>query len=251
MDIIKKAIILDLDETLIHSYSEDNTSIMIIRPNLDKLEKKLLEIKKLNVDIILCTTSKSEWVNKFLELKPTFKKIFDKIYSRDNENIWRNFNEIDFPIEYDAKMKNINLEYLKPITTFGYNKVLYIDDNKLEEARLKILYEITNNCLKTDITYFSGFRFYRKNNIWQEIINYNKKVVDNKYIQDYLEIENTNPGCEMIIESIEYFMNKNFKIGLTLLDKIFSKEYSIYENKIHEIEKKIDSLKFNGERVRC
>ena len=134
---------------------------------------------------------------------------------------------------------------------FGYNKVLYIDDNKLEEARLKILYEITNNCLKTDITYFSGFRFYRKNNIWQEIINYNKKVVDNKYIQDYLEIENTNPGCEMIIESIEYFMNKNFKIGLTLLDKIFSKEYSIYENKIHEIEKKIDSLKFNGERVRC
>ena len=242
MDIIKKAIILDLDETLIHSYCEDNTTIMIIRPNLDKLEKKLLEIKNLNVDIILCTTSKSEWVNKFFELKPTFKKVFDKIYSRDNENIWRDYNENDFPTEYNAKKKNINLEYLKPITTFGYNKILYIDDNKLEEARLKILYEITKNCLNIDVTYFSGFKFYRKSNIWQKIINYNKKVIYNKYIEDYLEIENTNPGCEMIIESIEYFMNKKFKAELTLLDKIFVREYSAYENKLHEIESKIQEV---------
>lgn len=242
MNIIKEAIVLDLDETLIHSYNEDDTSIMIIRPNLDKLEKKLLEVKSLNIDIILCTTSKSEWVNRFFKIKPVFKKIFDKIYSRDNENIWRKFNEIDYPIEYGAKMKNINLEYLKPITTFGYNKILYIDDNKLEEARLKILYEISNNCLNSDVTYFSGFKFYRKNNIWQEIIKFNKKVSDNKYIEDYLEIEKENPGCEMIIESIEYFMNKSFKSGLTVLDKIFTKEYSRYENKIHEIENKIENI---------
>ena len=60
--------------------------------------------------------------------------------------------------------------------------------------------------------------------------------------EDYLEIENTNPGCEMIIESIEYFMNKSFKSGLTVLDKIFTKEYSRYENKIHEIENKIENI---------
>ena len=111
-----KAIVLDLDETLVHGYCNDKIEIMLLRPNIDKLIEKLQQVKEQNIDIILCTTSRNSWVNKFLELKPIFKYIFDRIYTRDNEEEWRYFDKKIFPLEYGAKCQNINLEYLKPIT---------------------------------------------------------------------------------------------------------------------------------------
>ena len=78
MNHFKKVIVLDLDETLIHGYDNNKVQLMILRPNIDKLMDKLQKLKEQNIDIILCTTSRNNWVNKFFELKPRFKTIFDK-----------------------------------------------------------------------------------------------------------------------------------------------------------------------------
>lgn len=108
-----------MDETLETGVSSANGEIkMILRPNLGELIIKLKEVKKQGIDIILCTTAKQQWVNKFLELEPEFNKIFDKIYNRDNENIWKNYSKEKYPLEYEARSKNPNIEYMKPITTF-------------------------------------------------------------------------------------------------------------------------------------
>lgn len=58
--------------------------------------------------------------------------------------------------EFEAKMKNINLEYMKPVTTFGYDSVLFIDDNKIEELRVQILFEIANGRLDRNVTFCRG-----------------------------------------------------------------------------------------------
>lgn len=246
MNTLKKAIVIDLDETLVHSYNKNNKSIMILRPNLDKLIEKLQEVKIQNIDIILCTTSKKEWVNRFFQLKPPFEMIFDKVFTRENEELWRNFKKENFPIEYNAKNKNINLEYLKPVTTFGYNQILYIDDNKLEGTRLKILFDLTNHTLNKDVTFFSGFKFFRRTIIWQELLKLEKGTSNNfkiaQYLEKYIEIERTNPGCEMMVSSINYFIKKDFKAGLTLLDERYIKEYSLYENKILKLQEKIQQI---------
>ena len=158
---IKKAIVLDLDETLVHGVKDENNVIkMILRPNLDGLIKKLIKAKKNGIDVILCTTARNEWVNRFLSLKPAFKDIFDKLYTRDNEKEWREFCKEEYPIEYEAQRKNINLEYMKPVTTFGYDEVLFIDDNRIEELRVQILFEIANGRLDRNVTFYrvEGFR---------------------------------------------------------------------------------------------
>ena len=71
----KKVIILDLDETLEHGiyqsrYDVGNQMTMVLRPNLDILLKKLYEVKKLNINIILCTTARNNWVDRFFKLAP-------------------------------------------------------------------------------------------------------------------------------------------------------------------------------------
>ena len=66
----KKVIILDLDETLEHGiyqsrYDVGNQMTMILRPNLDMLLNKLYEVKKQDIDIILCTTARNIWIDRF------------------------------------------------------------------------------------------------------------------------------------------------------------------------------------------
>ena len=100
-----KAIILDMDETLEHGifqgiYDVGDKYTMILRPNLDLLISKLKEVKKQGVDIILCTTAREEWVQRFFKLKPEFKNLFDKIYTRNNENEWRDFSKEKYQLEY-------------------------------------------------------------------------------------------------------------------------------------------------------
>lgn len=241
-----KAIVLDLDETLVHGYCNDKIEIMLLRPNIDKLIEKLQQVKEQNIDIILCTTSRNSWVNKFLELKPIFKYIFDRIYTRDNEEEWRYFDKKIFPLEYGAKCQNINLEYLKPITTFGYDQLLYIDDNKLEEIRLQILFELTKGQLYKDITFFTGFKFYRKSMIWEKILDYcngiNENFNLNQRIKEYLKLEKLNPGCDMIISAINSFVNKPFKQGLSVLDKVYFNEYKQYDERMSKLQQEIQKI---------
>lgn len=246
MNSFTKAIVLDLDETLIHGYYNNDVQLIIIRPNIDKLASKLIKAKEQNIDIILCTTSRNNWVNRFFELNPVFKSIFDKIYTRDNENEWKNFDKELFPLEYSAKCQNINLEYLKPVTTFGYDQVLYIDDNKLEEVRLQILFDLLKGKLNKDISFFTGFKFYRKSIIWQKMLDYHNGITENvdlnNKLEEYQELEELNPGCNMIISAIDSFVNKPFKPGLSLLDEIYSNEYKKYNEKLIKLQQEIQYI---------
>lgn len=246
MNHFKRVIVLDLDETLIHGYDNNKVQLMILRPNIDKLMDKLQKLKEQNIDIILCTTSRNNWVNRFFELKPRFKTVFDKVYTRDNEEEWKNFNKDSYPLEYNARCKNINLEYLKPVTTFGYDQILYIDDNKLEEVRLKILFELTQGKLNKDVTFFTGFKFYRKSVIWEKMLDYINGITLNlnlrQKLEEYEELEQLNPGCNMMISAIESFVNKPFKSGLLAIDEIYSNYYKQYDEKILKLEQEIKEI---------
>ena len=160
----KKVIILDLDETLEHGiqqsrYDVGNQMTMILRPNLEILLNKLYEVKKQDIDIILCTTARNNWIDRFFKLAPGFKNVFDKIYSRDNEKEWRYYNKDIYPLENKAQNENINLETMKTITTFGYDSILFVDDNKIEELRLKMLFEMSKGKLQKDVTFLQDLAF--------------------------------------------------------------------------------------------
>lgn len=247
----QKVIILDLDETLEHGiyqsrYDVGNQMTMVLRPNLNILLNKLYEVKKQNIDIILCTTAKNIWVDRFFKLIPKFKNVFDKIYSRDNEKEWKYYNKDIYPLESKSQNENINLENMKPITTFGYNSILFIDDNKIEELRLKILFELTNGKLEKDVTFFTGFGFYGGNIQWDKMLLY-KKISNqdqefSKILNEYLEVERSNPVCSMICSIIDKFIKKDLTYGLNIVDEDYSKEYDIFNNKLNFLKSKLEEL---------
>lgn len=213
----KKVIILDLDETLEHGiyqsrYDVGNQMTMILRPNLDMLLNKLYEVKKQDIDIILCTTARKIWIDRFFKLIPEFKNVFDKIYSRDNENEWRDYNKDIYQLENMAQSENLNLENMKPITTFGYDSILFVDDNKIEELRLKMLFEMSKGKLKKDVTFFTGFCFYGGSIQWDKMLKYkkisNQDLEFSKVLNEYIKIERSNPGCNMICSVIDNFIKK-------------------------------------------
>ena len=254
---MKRAIVLDLDETLEHGISQSiygigNETIMILRPNLDVLITKLKEAKEQDVDIILCTTARDTWVNRFLTLKPEFKAIFDKRLTRDNEKEWLNFSKDKYPLEYKAKSENINLEYAKPITTFEYEQILFIDNSKIEELRLKMLFEMTKGRLDKDVTFFSSFGFYGGKIDYNELLGYKKCASYNqelsKKLKEYIELERNNIGCLMMCSAIDRFINKDFTAGLTLVDDDFTEQYKIFDNKTSMLKQELENLKVNLDR---
>ncbi|MEI3394703.1 MAG: NIF family HAD-type phosphatase [Clostridia bacterium] len=251
MDKIKKVIILDLDETLEHGiyqsrYDVGNQMTMVLRPNLDILLNKLHEVKKQGIDIILCTTARNIWVDKFLKLIPEFKNAFDKIYSRDNENEWRYYNKDIYSLENKAQNENINLENMKPITTFGYDSILFVDDNKIEELRLKMLFEMADGKLQKDVTFFTGFGFYGGVIQWDKMLMYKKMSKQDlefyKILNEYLEVERNNPGCNMICSVIDKFIKKDLIYGLNIVDDEYSKEYDIFNNKLNSLKVELEKL---------
>lgn len=247
----KKAIILDMDETLEsgryrNKYDKNTDIIMILRPNLNILINKLQEVKKQGIDIILFTTARNEWVERFFKLKPEFKLLFNKKYTRDNKEKWLNYSKTKYPLEYNARKENINLEYSKPVTTLGYDSILFIDDNKIEETRLKILFEITHGKLEKDVTYFSGFRFngglieYDKMLIYKKIANSNISFA--KVLNQYIETERENPCCEFMCSVIDKFINKKFVSGLAIEDENYKGEYDKFREKITLLKEKIEKI---------
>lgn len=249
--VIKKAIILDMDETLEYGlfqskYRLSKKLTMILRPNLDELINKLKQVKKQGIDIILCTTARESWVERFLNLKPEFRTLFDKKYTRDNEQEWRNFSKDEYPIEYKAKNTNINLEQLKPITTFGYDSVLYIDDSKIDSIKLKMLFEIGEGKLEEDVTHFTAFGFYGGRIDWPDILVYKKIARKNlefsQILKEYLHAERNNIGCNMMCDVIDKFVDKEFEIGLTLVDEEYLEEYNVFAKRLELLQDKLEKL---------
>lgn len=251
MEKTKKVIILDLDETLEHGiyqsrYDVGNQMTMVLRPNLDILLKKLYEVKKQDIDIILCTTARNDWIDRFFKLAPEFKNVFDKIYSRDNEGEWKYYNKDIYPLENKAQNENINLETMKPITTFGYDSILFIDDNKIEELRLKMLFEMSKGKLQKDVTFFTGFGFYGGIIEWDKMLMYkkisNKDLKFSKKLNEYLEAERSNPGCNMICSVIDKFIKKDLIYGLNIVDDEYSKEYDVFNNRLKALKLELEEL---------
>ncbi len=251
MEKTKKVIILDLDETLEHGiyqsrYDVGNQMTMVLRPNLDILLKKLYEVKKQDIDIILCTTARNDWIDRFFKLAPEFKNVFDKIYSRDNEGEWKYYNKDIYPLENKAQNENINLETMKPITTFGYDSILFVDDNKIEELRLKMLFEMSKGKLQKDVTFFTGFGFYGGVIEWDKMLMYkkisNKDLKFSKKLNEYLEAERSNPGCNMICSVIDKFIKKDLIYGLNIVDDEYSKEYDVFNNRLIALKLELEEL---------
>ena len=92
---VKKAIVLDMDNTLecgVRNNSPERNYTMFLRPGIDEVVAKLKQAKERKIDIILCTTGNNNWVERFLSLKPEFRELFTKIYSRDNQREWQYIN---------------------------------------------------------------------------------------------------------------------------------------------------------------
>ena len=251
MEKTKKVIILDLDETLEHGiyqsrYDVGNQMTMVLRPNLYILLKKIYEVKKQDIDIILCTTARNDWIDRFFKLAPEFKNVFDKIYSRDNEGEWKYYNKDIYPLENKAQNENINLETMKPITTFGYDSILFVDDNKIEELRLKMLFEMSKGKLQKDVTFFTGFGFYGGVIEWDKMLMYkkisNKDLKFSKKLNEYLEAERSNPGCNMICSVIDKFIKKDLIYGLNIVDDEYSKENDVFNNRLKALKLELEEL---------
>lgn len=224
----KRAIILDLDGTLenqILSKEDKKEYIILVRPNLAELAEKLKETKAQKVDIILCTTATKNVIKKFFEAKPELESVFDRIISKEE------IDKIYIKQEKNQELKDYLYEG-KPIDKLGYEAVLYVDDNKSEEARLQKIVQKPNNNM--DISYFSGFGFYRGIDIaYIHLL----KQMKGEHIEEYEEIkrflqeESKEPGCKMMCSSIDYFVKKEYKPGLTVLDEEYSLEYKKFEEK--------------------
>lgn len=220
MENIKRAIILDMDETLEYGVLKgkflqgETDAMMTLRPGLDRLIQKLKEARSQDIDIILCTTAHNSWVERFLTLKPEFKEIFDRIYTRDNKKDW-----------------NPKFCYQKPVETFGYDSILFIDDNMAEKYRLCDIYEDNQIESSIDITYFSGFKFGEQIRL-NELFNYIELTTqDNSLVsklQELLDIVRNEPGCNMMCSVIDTFISKEFKHGLTIEDENYKQEYKLF-----------------------
>lgn len=234
MENIKRAIILDMDETLEHGMLKSNIvydqngSMMTLRPKLDILIKKLKEAKSQGIDIILCTTAHNTWVERFLTLAPEFKEIFDKFYTRDNKNDW-----------------NPTGCYQKPVETFGYNSVLFIDDSKAERNRLTDIYDDNRIIFPVDITYFSGFGFGDQIDL-NGLIRYIELAQQDgslyPKLQELLNIVRDESGCNMMCSVIDTFVSKEFKHGLTIEDENYKQEYKIFTDSRDDMIYELDDI---------
>ena len=283
---VKKAIVLDMDNTLecgVRNNSPERNYTMFLRPGIDEVVTKLQQAKEKGIDIILCTTGNNNWVERFLTLKPEFRELFTKIYSRDNQREWQNISSYEeFPIE--STFWNPNG---KPVTTWGYNSVLFIDDAPAVEDNLEKIYADNTGNLEGVYKIIEAFSEFIPDEIYEEIENYDKddlakvmkylpenilskfpsKKIDTtffkipfynidyykltgifdllndpniipetreKIIQKIRHIEN-DPGCRMICEEVDKFMEKEFAPGLTMAEKNHEQELKSYRAKAFEL----------------
>ncbi len=223
---MRRAIILDMDGTLEKGKFKFKTinseQMMVLRPHLDELLQKLKEVKKQGVDIILCTSATNQWVSRFFKLKPEAFAIFNKLYTHDNQEEWRDFDKEQNPIEYNLRRESDLISQGKPITTFGYDSILFIDDNLLEGEILKQLFELAGTSLNKDVTFFSGFAYNGGSIPMTTMMGVQKLSAINYELatkmKKYIDFENNNPGCNLMCRVIDKFMKKDFRPGLTIED---------------------------------
>lgn len=288
---VKKAIVLDMDNTLecgVRNDLGDDEYTMFLRPDIDAVILKLKEAKEKGIDIILCTTAIDEWVEHFLALKPDFRELFTKIYSRDNRREWIEPSYKDFPIEYELIPDKGSG---KPVTTFGYNSVLYIDDADASREEMNNIYADSIEDPKANFNMIRAFESFIPDELEDELEDYDKddlarvmeyvpddirsklpsQNIDTTFfkvpffnltryemsdifillsdsninnetrqkIAEFIEYANKEPGCRMICDEIDRFMEKDFTPGLTMVAGYYEQEIDAYKDKIRKLKKSI------------
>ena len=224
--------------------------MMVLRPHLDELLQKLKEAKKQGIDIILCTSATNQWVARFFQLKPEAFVIFDKLYTHDNQEEWKNFDKNLNPVEYNLRRKSNLISQGKPVTTFGYDSILFIDDNLLEGEILKLLFESAGTRLNKDVTFFSGFAYNGGSVPMTTMMGIQKlSAIDYELatkMRKYIEFENNNPGCKFMCRVIDKFMYKDFSPGLTLEDSNYWEMFNERFLKIRDrLQDELEQLAWN------
>ena len=233
---MKKAIVIDLDETL-ETTSFNNTNMIItLRPNINSLIEKLEYAKSLGIDIILCTSANDIFINRFFKIKPDFKNVFNKIYSKDNYDEWYFIDDDKYPIEYNVR-KESNYKNIKPITTFGYDSILFIDDNIYQYKYLeKVFEEYDNNetPLEKDITYFSGYGFRLPDikTIFKFFESSKNNLRINSDFKEYINLLRNEKGITYMCLVIDYFISKDFFPELYNMDNLYKGLYKKHKTKL-------------------
>lgn len=125
----------------------------------------------------------------------------------------------------------------KPVTTFGYNSVLFIDNSSIEGTRLKILFDITQGKLEKDVTFFSGYGYWPPNisEIFEAVEAGKRDEEIAGMVTEYLERLRNENGCLTMCSVIDDFMQKEYEPGLTLVDDKYKEEYQAYKEKNDEL----------------
>ena len=61
-------------------------------------------------------------------------------------------------------------------------------------------------------------------------------------LEEYIEKERNNKGCEMMCLAIDKFVNKEFKIGLNLIDDDYVEENNIFNKKLEILQERLENL---------
>lgn len=68
--------------------------------------------------------------------------------------------------------------------------------------------------------------------------SYSPKIAEN--LKKYLQLVKEEPGCEMMGELIDLFINKTFVQGLTIVDDFFGKRHKEYSEQIGDLEEELE-----------
>ncbi len=68
--------------------------------------------------------------------------------------------------------------------------------------------------------------------------SYSPKIAEN--LKKYLQLVKEEPGCEMMGELIDLFINRPFVPGLTKADDFFGKRHEEYSEQIENIEEQLE-----------
>lgn len=213
----KKAIILDLDETVraldLMQGSESDVIGVRLRPNINKLLERLVKAKEEGTDIIIWTTAPTSSVqNHFINYIPAqYRNVFDRIIARDNDiELEENSKEAEV---YRLRKQTHN----KPVTALKeYNQILFFDNNTTERGYLERMFDGSEGT--PDMQVFFCCYPYNPKEISQMYAlkrlseeDSEIKKITNELLAKMLE----DPGCDLMVQKIEEFQNAEYESGLT------------------------------------
>lgn len=152
-------------------------------------------------------------------------------------------------VEYDACETDIDLKSGKPVTTFGYDSILFIDDNMREGDRLKRLFSISDGRLDKDVTFFSGYYFSNPDAYsfieWIALAEYDDELKE--LLPQFLQTLRDENGCLIMCDVIDDFITKEYESCLTIVDDKYRDKYREYRDKVEELEEIIEDKAYDIE----